>query len=190
MEVWDIYDNNKLLYIVYLLLCLVAADYGVELYKQLKGFGGAKWFAGSFLFFSVFSAVLTMGREAVSEYQLYGASYVKLAEYIDENTPTDAVFLTQTRHNNEVSSLAGRNIVCGADTFLYYHGFNTTERKEAIRLMYEAPAANLDLFTEYNVSYVVVSNWERSSYAVDEAALQELFELEFVLNDVLLYRVK
>ena len=186
----NIYDNNKLLYIAYLLLCLVAADYGVELYKHLKGFGGANWLAGSFLFFSVISAVLTMGREVVSEYQLYGASNVKLAQYIEENTPTDAMFLTQTRHNNEVSSLAGRNIVCGADTFLFYHGFNTEERKEAIRQMYEEPASSLAVYEKYNVSYVVVTNWERANYAVNETALMELFELVFEADDARLYQVK
>lgn len=186
----NLYDNNKLLYIAYLLLCLVAADYGVELYRHLKTFGGAKWFAGSFLFFSMISAVLTMGREVVSEYQLYGASNVKLAQYIDENTPTNAMFLTQTRHNNEVSSLAGRNIVCGADTFLYYHGFNTTERKEDIRQMYEAPASSLTVYEKYDVAYVVVTNWERANYAVDEAALLELFELVFEEGDARLYQVK
>lgn len=186
----NVYDNNKLLYIAWLLLCLVAADYGAELYKHLKTFGGARWLAGSFLFFSTISAVLTMGREVVSEYQLYGASNVKLAQYIDENTPADAVFLTQTRHNNEVSSLAGRNIVCGADTFLYYHGFDTTQRKEDIRQMYEAPVSSLTLYEKYEVSYVVVTNWERSSYAIDEAALQELFELVFEADDARLYKVK
>ncbi len=186
----NVYDNNKLLYIAYLLLCLLAADYGVELYKHLKGFGGARWLAGSFLFFSVISAVLTLGREAVSQYQLYGTSYVKLAEYVDENTPTDAVFLTQTRHNNEIASLTGRNIVCGADTFLYYHGFDTTQRKEDIRQMYEAPVSSLTLYEKYEVSYVVVTNWERSSYAVDETALQELFELVFEVDDARLYKVK
>lgn len=186
----NIYDNNKLLYISYLLLCLVAADYGVELYRHLKSFGGANWLAGSFLFFSVISAVLTMGREAVSEYQLYGASNVKLAQYIEENTPTDAMFLTQTRHNNEVTSLAGRNIVCGADTFLYYHGFNTTERKEAIRQMYETPASSLTVYEMYDVSYVVVTNWERANYAVDETALMNLFEPVFETDDARLYKVK
>ncbi len=186
----NIYDNNKLLYVAYLLLCLVAADYGVELYHHLKTFGGAKWLAGSFLFFSVISAILTIGREVVSEYELYGATPVKLAQYIEENTPADAVFLTQSRHNNEVSSLAGRNLVCGAETFLYYHGFQTNERREAVRQMYEAPASSLALFEQYDVSYIVVSNWERSEYQVDETAIQAMCTLEFTLNDVQLYRLK
>lgn len=186
----NIYDNNKLLFISYLLLCLVAADYGVELYRYIKPFGGAKWLAGCFLFFSVISAVLTMGREAVSEYQLYGATNVKLAQYVEENTPTDAMFLTQPRHNNEISSLAGRNIVCGSNTFLYFHGFDTTERMEAIRQMYETPNASLHVYEEYDVSYVVVTNWERANYAVDETALMEMFELVFEEGDAKLYQVK
>ena len=186
----NVYDNNKLLYIAYLFLCLIAADYGMELYYKLKEVGGAKWLAGSFLFFSVLSALLTLGREAVSEYQLYGSTYVKLAQYVDENTPVDAVILTQTRHNNEIASLTGRNLVCGADTFLYFHGIDTSERKKHLQQMYEAPAANLNLFEQYDVSYVVVTNWERNSYAVDETAIQQLFPLEFELNDARLYRVK
>ena len=186
----NVYDNNKLLYIAYLLLCLIAADYGVELYRKLKELGGAKWLAGCFLFFSVLSALLTLGREAVSEYQLYSPAYVKLAEYVDENTPVDAVFLTQTRHNNEIASLTGRNLVCGADTFLYFHGIDTTERKAHLKLMYEDPADNAALFQQYDVSYVVVTNWERSNYAVDELALMSMFPMIFEYQDARLYQVK
>ncbi len=185
----NVYDNNKLLYIAYLLLCLIAADYGVELYGKLKEIGGAKWLAGSFLFFSLLSGVLTLGREAVSEYQLYNASYVNMAVFIEENTPVDAVILTQTRHNNEIPSLTGRNIVCGADTFLYFHGIDTTERRAELQRMYEEPATNLDLYEKYHVSYVAVTNWERSSYVVDEAAMAELFELIYDQDNSRLYRV-
>ncbi len=184
------YDNNKLLYIAYLLLCLTAADYGVELYYQIRHLGGMRLFAGCFLFFSVISAVLTLGREVVSEYTLYSTSHVELAKYIEENTaPTDMI-LTNTRHNNEVASLTGRSIVCGADTFLYFHGIDTSERKEEVRLMYEAPLANLDLYEKYGVDYVVISSWERSSYAIDESVFAEYFELVFDYNGVKLYEIK
>ncbi len=184
----NIYDNNKLLYIAYLLLCLVAADYGVELYKQLKNIGGAKVFAGIFLFFSVISAALTFGREVVSEYQLYSTQQVNLAKYIEENTPKDAVVLIQSRHNNEVASLAGRDIVCGSDVFLIYHGFDTTQRKMDVKKMYEQPSQNLNLFTEYDVSYIVISNWERNDYTVDESFFQQQCELIFSDGDVQLYK--
>lgn len=184
------YDNNKLLYIAYLLLCLAAADYGVELYKGIRHIPGTKLFAGLFLFFSTLSAILTLGREVVSEYTLYNTTQVELAKYIDTHTEVTDVILTNTRHNNEVSSLTGRSIVCGADTFLYFHGIDTTERKEQVRLMYEAPAQNLELYSQFNVSYVVISSWERNTYNIDGTWFDKNFELVFMYDDVDLYRVK
>lgn len=183
------YDNNKLLYIAYLLLCLAAADYGVELYYQIRHISGMRLYTGAVLLFSVLSAILTLGREVVSEYTLYSTSQVELAKYIEENTDTTDVILTNTRHNNEVASLTGRSIVCGADTFLYFHGINTSERKEEVRLMYEAPLENLDLFEKYSVDYVVISSWERNSYAIDERIFAEQFELVFSCDGVKLYEV-
>ena len=184
------YDNNKLLYIAYLLLCLAAADYGVELYKGIRHIPGTKLFAGLFLFFSTLSAILTLGREVVSEYTLYNTAQVELAKYIDTHTEATDVILTNTRHNNEVASLTGRSIVCGADTFLYFHGIDTTERKEQVRLMYEAPAENLELYAQFDVSYVVISSWERNTYQIDEEWFDENFELVFMYEDMDLYRVK
>ncbi len=183
------YDNNKLLYIAYLLLSLSAADYGVELYRHLRSFGGAKLFAGLFLLGSVLSAILTLGREVVSEYTLYSPSHMELAEYIDEHTEASDIFLTGTRHNNEVSSLTGRSIVCGADTFLYFHGIDTTERKEHLRLMYETPSESVSLFTKYNVSYVVISSWERNDYNVDTEWFSRNAELVFHQDGVKLYKL-
>lgn len=185
----NVYDNNKLLYIAYLFLCVIAADYSVELYRKIKDLGGARWLAGCVLFFSLLSGMLTLGREVVSEYQLYGTNHVELARYIEENTPADAVFLTNTRHNNEVASLTGRNLVCGADTFLYYHGIDTTERKIHVQQMYEDPAASLPLYDQYSVDYIVVSSWECGSYTVDKAALQKLFTPVFQTGNMVLYKV-
>ncbi len=183
------YDNNKLLYIAYLLLCLAAADYGVELYYQIRHLGGARLFAGIFLFFSVISAALTLGREVVSEYTLYSTAHVELAKYIEANTEPSAVILTNTRHNNEVASLTGRSIVCGADTFLYFHGIDTTGRKEEVQRMYESPLENWNLYEQYSVDYVVISSWERSSYFIDEGVFAEHFELIFSCDGVKLYEV-
>ena len=186
----NVYDNNKLLYIAYLFLCLIAADYGVELYKKVTPATSRKWLAGTFLFCCVISAVLTLGREAVSKYTLYGNNHVKLAEYIEEHTSPKAVILTDVRHNNEIASLTGRNLVCGADAFLYYHGIDTTQRKQYVQYMYEFPLESLHLYEHFDVDYILVSNWERSSYGVDEAMLEQLFTLDFALEDIRLYRVK
>lgn len=184
------YDNNKILYVSYFLLCLAAADYGIELYQKVRGIRGIKIITSVFIFCCVFSAVLTLGREVVSNYQLYSPSQTALASYITENTKTDAVFLTDTRHNNEISSLTGRNIVCGSDTFLYYHGLDTTSRRQDVQQMYEYPLESMALFEKYQVSYIVISPFERNSYHIDETALQELSTEVFSFQNTVLYRLK
>ena len=61
------------------------------------------------------------------------------ADLRSETTERDAIFLTGTQHINFVSSLAGRRIVSGPDTWLYYHGFDTSERQTDIRAFYADP---------------------------------------------------
>lgn len=182
------YDNNKILYVAYLLLCLVAADYSVELYRRIKAVSGHRLIAAVFLFCAAFSAVLTLGREAVSRYQLYSPAQTALAAYIEENTEADAVFLTNTRHNNEISSLTGRSIVCGADTFLYFHGLDTSQRRQDVQLMYESPLEHPALFEKYDVSYIVVSPYERSSYQIEESVFEQNFAEVFSYEDTVLYQ--
>lgn len=183
------YDNNKILYAAYFLLCLGAAEYGVELYEKIKQFRGVRLFAAAFLFSCVFSALLTLGRETVSRYQLYSTTQTALAEYVEEHTSPDSVFLTGTRHNNEIASLTGRNIVCGADSFLYFHGLDTSRRKTDIRLMYEAPLEHMDLYEKYHVDYVIISAYERNSYQIDEAAFEAAFTEILSFGDAALYAV-
>ncbi|MBR6570252.1 MAG: hypothetical protein IKK75_07335 [Clostridia bacterium] len=106
---------------------------------------------------------------------------MQTAEYVKENTPEHAVFVTGNQHLNPVSSLAGRTVLCSADIYLYYHGFNTVERRAEIAAFYENPAEHLDLLDRYQVEYIYISNYERmdSQYRLNEAAIEELFPLVF-----------
>ena len=108
---------------------------------------------------------------------------------MSENTPADAVLLTYHHHNNAIASLTGRNIVCGSDAFLYYHGLDTSERKSDMKLMLEAPAEHLDLYEKYGVSYVVISPYERANYGINEFAFEALFTEIYSKNGVTLYQV-
>ena len=182
------YDNNKLLYIAYMLLCVAAADYGVDFYRRFKEFGGVRLMAACFVVLSTISAVLTLGREAVSEYQIFGAAHVELARYVEENTASADTILTDTRHNNEVAALTGRNIVCGSDIYLYFHGISTSQRKEDVRMMYENPADNITLFGEYGVDYILVSSYERN-YHIDYNWINSNCTKVFSLDGVELYKL-
>ncbi len=175
------YDNNKLFYVWFLLCLPMAADYAVEIYQRLKGLGGRKVIAALFLITCFLSAGLTVARECVSDYQAYSAKDVAVGEYVKENTPEHSVFITGNQHLNPVSSLAGRTILCSSDSYLYYHGFDTTQRRWEIAAFYEDPAQELELLKKYGVDYIYISSYERSSswFDLNESALEQLFPVVY-----------
>ena len=173
------YDNNKLLYVWFLLCLPMAADYALELWEKLREVPGRRVLAGLFLVGCFTSSLLTVGRECISDYPAYDRYDIEIAEQIQERTPEHSVFLTGDQHLNPVSSLAGRTIVCSSNLYLYYHGFNTAGRQAEIAAFYSDPAENLDLIRKYGVQYIYVSAYERSdsAYDLNEEALEELFPL-------------
>ena len=186
----NVYDNNKILYIGYLFLCFLSADYLVEIAGKFKNTASKGMIYAGVLFLSSISAILTMGREYVSDYQLYGKDEVAVCKYIEENTEEEDVILTDTRHNNGVVSLTGRNIVCGAGTFLYYHGLSFEQQQENVMEMYQNPT-DLTLFDKYGVNYIFRSSSARSNYGiVSEDAFLQYFEVAYRSGEAVLYRRK
>lgn len=190
----NVYDNNKLLYVGYMLLVFLCADFLVDLLQHIYRYKRLGAICCSIIIVVVCttSGLLTLGREYVSgeDYELYSADQVSLCHYIEENTAPDSVILTNCRHNNAVASLTGRNIVCGSGTFLYFHGLDYQGREAQVGQMYTTPLQSLDLFEQYNVSYILIGPDERGSYAVDEASIQTMGECVYSQNDVQLYKIK
>ena len=185
----NIYDNNKLLYLAWLLCCMIVVRWCGGLWRRLKGLRARPVIAVCVAVVTFLSAGLTLWRECVSDYQAFGSGAVEVAEWVKENTEDGDVFLTGTQHLNPVSSLAGRTTVCGPDLWLYYHGIDTTERKEDIRAFLEDPYENTEILTKYNVSYIMISSYERSDYDVDTDTLDELYEVVFSNGEATIYRV-
>ncbi len=184
------YDNNKLLYVGFLFLCCAAADWlwcVLELIPQR-----AAQYAPAVLLAVILAApaALTLGREFMARYEIYGTGAMGLSLFIDDQLPKDAVIMTDQRHNNEAAALSGRNIVCGSPIYLYYHGLNYYQREQDLRPMYEAPGENLSLFERYEVDYVLISDFERNSYKVDTAWFEENFFKVFDDGGRVLYGVR
>ncbi len=175
------YDNNKLLYVWFLLCLPMAADYAGELYSRLKGVHGRAALAALALFVCFASSSITLARECVSDYVAYDRRDVATAEYINENLPEHSVFVTGNQHLNPVSSLAGQTILCSSNTYLYYHGFDTSQRNAEIAAFYRNPAENMDWLSKYGVDYVYISDYERANaqYGLDEPAIETLFPLVY-----------
>lgn len=192
------YDNNKLLFVGAVFICGLAADALVQLYER---YGAVYWrsaigktgvvlLGACLLFVSAISGFLTMGREWVSDYELYTASAVKACRYIeDETTPWD-VILTSTAHNSPVPALTGRSIVCGSSSFLYYHGLNYQQNEQDVETMYTSPAGAKELFRKYDVNYIYLSNQEYGTYNVDVNGLYEVADVVWQKDDVSVWKVK
>ena len=184
------YDNNKLFYLAWLLCCMAVSDWCGRLWERLRDFGGRRALAVFAAVATFLSAGLTIWRECVSDYVAYSADAVEAGEYVKENTPQDAVFLSGTQHLNPVLSIAGRSIVCGPDLWLYWHGFDTRERQDEIRAFYEFPEENAAVLSQYGAEYVYVSSYERSSYEVDSRGLEKIGVKVFENEEASIYRIK
>lgn len=182
------YDNNKLLYVAFLFLCCISADYGYEIYRRWRKLPGIKGLALCFLLLGGVSAILSMGREAVSDYLVYSNDQINAAAFVEAETPADATFLTNDRHVNEVAALTGRNIVSGAGVYLGPHGIYDEERAEDVKQMYESPQESAELYKKYNVDYILISSWERGNYEIQEEVFDALYPVCYSGGEVKIYR--
>ncbi len=185
----NIYDNNKLLYLAWLLCAMIVADFCRMAWQRMKGLRARPFIAIITAMTFFLSAGLTLWRESVSNYQAFSANAVEVGEYVRDNTEQDATFLTGVHHLNPVASIAGRKIVCGPDLWLYYHGLDTTERKADIRAFYADPAENREVLEKYGVDYIMVSSYERADYAINMEALDEMFPRVYSNGEATIWRV-
>ena len=139
------------------------------------------------VFLGTFGSILTLGREAVSQYQQFDETGIAVAAFVDENASADALFLTGTQHLNPVVSLAGRDIVCGSSLYVYYHGMDYAAQLQAVKELYEAPSEAL--LAQWGIDYVMISGWERSDYTVDEAFYAQYYPVWYQNGSYTIYQI-
>lgn len=160
------YDNNKLLYVWHMLGCLLVAQWLVDMAGRIRRFPWRVLALGSVCFLATFGSVLTVGREIFSDYQHWSAEEVALADYISQQAAPDALFLTSDRHTTPVFALAGRRILCGSGSYVYYHGMDYTEEASAMRLLYEAPDETT--LAAWGIDYVVFDDSVSAEFSANE----------------------
>ena len=183
------YDNNKLFYMAWLLCCMIIADWCSRLWKRLDGMHGRRFLAVLAAVVTFLSAGLTIWRECVSDYVAFSSDAVEAGQFTKDNTAPDAVFITGTQHLNPVLSIAGREIVCGPNLWLYWHGFDISEREAELTAFYEDPEAHPEIPAKYGAEYVYVSSYERQSYDVDEEGLERIALKVFENGEASIYRL-
>ena len=181
------YDNNKLLFVWHFLTCGLVGGYMVDVYDRMRNLRVLRAVTAALaIIVCTLSGSLTLVREVVSDYELFSADDVAVSGYVGDYTPSDAVFLTATNHNNAIASLTGRDIVCGSPSYLYYHGLDYYGRQQAVEDMYEKPST--ELLTANEVDYVLIGSSERRYYKVDESWFAENCEEVFRARNTALYK--
>jgi len=101
-------------------------------------------------------------------------------EWIDENLPRDAVFLTTWGELYVEPNLAGRGVYLGYDPWVASAGYDAETRRQRTAEMYGAPdkAAACRLLLQEEIDYVQIGPLERATdrFTLDAA----LFERDFV----------
>ena len=190
----NLYDNNKLIYVAYMIMVILVADWMVAAYGALKSIRGRVFLAVLILLAGNISGALTIGREYYSGgmYDTFSSSDIAMAEYIKDNTDPDAVFLTGTGHLNPVCTLAGRTIYCGSSLYVYFHGFTKEygERNNKIKSLYSGSYQDMEKFCrENNIEYIYVGSNERNDFSPNQSMLSQL-ELVHTEGNNSLYKVR
>lgn len=187
------YDNNKLLLVWWMLSVIPVAEYMGTVWDGMRRIPGRAFLGACVAFFMFFSGILTIAREVKSggDYLLYSRGDLELAAYLEENTQPDTLILSGDQHLNPAAVLAGRNIYAGSDSYLYFHGFDTGERKAQIAAIFIDRTSAAILPGEIGADYIMVSEWERGSYPGCQDIISALYPAVFTSStgSVTLYRV-
>lgn len=170
------YDNNKLFYVWYALCLVPVSDYLWGLWDRLKGLRARPLIGGLTALLLFASGTLAILRECIGRYDAFGPAAVRLAAFTEKETPEHSRFMAGwDQHLNPVSALSGRTVLCGPDLWLYYHGFDTSERKRDIAAFYADPANNLGILQKHALDYILLGPSEQNAFHAEEEALNRLF---------------
>ena len=189
------YDNNKLYLMWYAFSTLIVAELLVNCYRKLEGIKGRQVIAVILMIIATNAAILTMGREMYSgfrpqSYSIYDAKAVRAADFVENNTPADSLFICYNNHNNAIACLTGRNIFVGSGTFLYSHDVGYQERQNALYSIFN----DIDDFEkyrkEYGFDYAYISEYERGNLdkgSFIEDYLKETYKMVYDQDNIRIF---
>jgi hypothetical protein len=185
------FDNNKVFYPWYVFTAILVADFLVEVYGRMKGLRGRGVFLGGVIFFCTFSTALTFVHDLAPGqcHEIFSAAQVRAAEFIKNNTPSDALFISADFTGNPVTGLAGRSILSGYYGWMLSFGLDYKEREKDIMSMYTQPQMFSGLQKKYGIDYVYFSGWERLNYKADPGHFDAHYPRIYSQDDISIYAV-
>jgi uncharacterized membrane protein len=162
---WD-WDNTKFFMFWWLFGSVAIGALLARL--ALRGLDGVV-LAGALAIILCLSGTLDVARALdlqASSFEFTDPGGLRVAAWVRGNTPTDAVFLTATDHNEPVTTMTGRKVVCGYTGWLFTYGLDDyVVRQRDDYLMLSGQAGSDQLVRQYHVDYVVIGPQERNGDA-------------------------
>ena len=119
-------------------------------------------------------------------YKLIDMLYSELLDCLPEGM--QMLLMASNAYLGEVNLKgAGRDIVCGSSLYVYYHGMDYAAQLQAVKELYEAPSEAL--LAQWGIDYVMISGWERSDYAVDEAFYAQRYPVWYQNGSYTIYQI-
>jgi hypothetical protein len=182
------FDNMKLMLWTFLVSCIGTAALFAKLRRQYSRMG-------SLLSLFLTAALIATGclsvyRELRLHSLMFTTEDLQLAEYVREQTPKDAVFLTSDRHNHPIPCLAGRRIVMGYRGWLWTHGIDYHIREQNVLQIYRGLSDVDGLLKQYDVSYILLERNRTTQFPQNELGLRSRFPRVYESQSFVLLKVK
>jgi len=157
------YDNNKIMLVAWVLVVIMACDWMGEVYTRIKGMRGRGILAVMVAVVVTLSGVMTLSREAVSRYQIFGHREVEWAQVVrdEPKIETDYLFLCGLQHNQSLVALQGFNMYCGPSLYLHWHGLDFRDREQLVYQYYSNLSRLSTEADEQGIDYLVLSQTDR-----------------------------
>lgn len=161
------YDNLKLISWALLIAGFYVAYLASELVRRSRAWLALVLPLGLFV---ITPGVLAIVHEFQMRDQFASPADIELAEWVGKNTPPDAVFASDDRANNPVSTLAGRSILMGYRGWLFSYNIPSAEREAANKAAFAGRFDDPGL-RRYGADYLLVSAATDPLWGLNEAAL-------------------
>ncbi|HEY8813590.1 MAG TPA: hypothetical protein VIP57_00575 [Candidatus Dormibacteraeota bacterium] len=160
LQPWD-WDNTKFFIFWALLGSVMVGWLLAGLFKR----GPAAAVLASVLLVALgLSGALDLARASdptVSSYRFVDAKGLQVADWVRQNTSSDAVFAVADEHNNPIATLSGRRILIGYAGWLWTYGVADYVQKGADQvLILQGAPTTTDLVDKYGISYVLIGPQE------------------------------
>ncbi len=183
---WD-FDNIKLFIYWYFFAAILSAVFFYQFFK--KGWW-QKMVVFAAIFLMTFSGGLDIWRilsgSGVS-YPIYGNEAIQFAEFVKNNTDSDAVFISADKFDNPIVSLAGRKVVMGFSPWLWTYGLNYSLRQQLITNTLSGNINQSEL-NKYRAKYVVL--FPNVSYNQNQQYFDDHHQLIYSQDGYRLYKLQ